>query len=246
MSQTIEVKVPDIGDFKGVDVIEVLVAAGDAIEVDTPLIMLETDKATMEVPAPLAGTVREVRLKAGDKVSQGDLILYLDVAESVSGPEPASAVSPAEAAAPDTGPGEVREVRVPDIGDFKNVPVIEILVAPGDRVEADTSLITLESDKASMDVPAPFPGVVQSLEVKLGDKISQGDLILLLAVAGADATAKRQLPDTLSAVAIGPRAPKAEGAPRTPPVAAPLPSPPPPGGWGGGGGKGNPTTPKRP
>jgi len=216
-----EIHVPDIGDFKGVDVIEVMVAAGDVIEVDTPLIMLETDKATMEVPAPLAGTVREVRLKASDKVSQGDLILYLDVAESVSGPEPASAASVTESVAPDTGPGEVREVRVPDIGDFKNVPVIEILVAPGDRVDADTSLITLESDKASMDVPAPFPGVVQSLEVKVGDKISQGDLILLLAVAGADAAAKRQLPDTLSAVAIGPRAPKAEGAPRTPPVKAP-------------------------
>lgn len=225
MSIIKEIHVPDIGDFKGVDVIEVLVAAGDVIEVDTPLIMLETDKATMEVPAPLAGTVREVRLKAGDKVSQGDLILYLDVAESVSGPEPASAVSPAEVAAPDTGPGEVREVRVPDIGDFKNVPVIEILVAPGDRVDADTSLITLESDKASMDVPAPFPGVVQSLEVKLGDKISQGDLILLLAVAGADATAKRQLPDTLSAVAIGPRAPKPASAPPAPPVKAPPPAP---------------------
>jgi pyruvate/2-oxoglutarate dehydrogenase complex dihydrolipoamide acyltransferase (E2) component len=86
-----EIHVPDIGDFKGVDVIEVLVAAGDAIEVDAPLIILETDKATMEVPAPLAGAVREVRVKAGDKVSQGDLILYLDVAESVSAPEPAAA-----------------------------------------------------------------------------------------------------------------------------------------------------------
>jgi len=199
--------------------------------------MLETDKATMEVPAPLAGTVREVRIKAGDKVSQGDLILYLDVAESVSGPEPASAASVTASAAPDTGPGEVREVRVPDIGDFKGIPVIGILVAPGDRVDADTSLITLESDKASMDVPAPFAGVVQSIEVQLGDKVSQGDLILLLAVSGADTAAKRQLPDTLSAVAIGPRAPKAEGAPRTPPVAAPLPSPPPSGGRGSVGGK---------
>jgi len=218
-----EIHVPDIGDFKGVDVIQVLVAAGDAIDVEAPLIMLETDKATMEVPAPLAGTVREVRIKAGDKVSQGDLILYLDVAESVSGPEPVSVAS--AAAEPAAGPGEVREVRVPDIGDFKGIPVIDILVAPGDRVETDTSLITLESDKASMDVPAPFPGVVQSLEIKVGDKISQGDLILLLAVSGTDTAAKRQLPDTLSAVAIGPRAPKSEGAPRTPPVKAPPPAP---------------------
>jgi pyruvate dehydrogenase E2 component (dihydrolipoamide acetyltransferase) len=220
-----EIHVPDIGDFKSVDIIEVMVAAGDAIEVDTPLIMLETDKATMEVPAPLAGTVREVRVKAGDKVSQGDLILYLDVAESVSAPEPASIASAAESAEPATGPGEVREVRVPDIGDFKDVPVIEILVAPGDRVEVDTSLLTLESDKASMDVPAPFPGVVQSIEVKIGDKVSQGDLILLLTVSGTETAAKRQLPDTLSAVAIGPRTPKPVGAPPPPPVAAPLPSP---------------------
>jgi len=220
-----EIHVPDIGDFKGVDVIEVLVAAGDAIEVDAPLIMLETDKATMEVPAPLAGTVREVRVKSGDKVSQGDLILYLDVAESVSAPEPGPAAGVAESAEPAAGPSEVREVRVPDIGDFKNVPVIEILVTPGDRVETDTSLMTLESDKASMDVPAPFAGVVQSIEVKVGDKVSQGDLILSLTVSGADTAAKRQLPDTLSAVAIGPRAPKPADAPPAPPVKAPPPAP---------------------
>ncbi len=225
MSIIKEIHVPDIGDFKGVDVIEVLVAAGDAIEVDAPLIMLETDKATMEVPAPLAGTVREVRVKSGDKVSQGDLILYLDVAESVSAPEPGPAAGVAESAEPAAGPSEVREVRVPDIGDFKNVPVIEILVTPGDRVETDTSLMTLESDKASMDVPAPFAGVVQSIEVKVGDKVSQGDLILSLTVSGADTAAKRQLPDTLSAVAIGPRAPKPADAPPAPPVKAPPPAP---------------------
>jgi pyruvate/2-oxoglutarate dehydrogenase complex dihydrolipoamide acyltransferase (E2) component len=97
------------------------------------------------------------------------------------------------------------EVRVPDIGNYQGVPVIEILVAPGDRVEADTSLITLESDKASMDVPSPLAGTVQGIEVKIGDKVSQGDLILLLAASGTEA-AKRQLPDTLSAVALGPRA----------------------------------------
>jgi pyruvate dehydrogenase E2 component (dihydrolipoamide acetyltransferase) len=179
----------------------------------------------MEVPAPLTGTVREVRVKAGDKVSQGDLILYLDVAESVSAPEPASIASATESAEPATGPSEVREVRVPDIGDFKDVPVIEILVAPGDRVETDTSLMTLESDKASMDVPAPFAGVVQSIEVKIGDKVSQGDLILLLTVSGTETAAKRQLPDTLSAVAIGPRTPKPVDAPPAPPVKAPPPAP---------------------
>jgi pyruvate dehydrogenase E2 component (dihydrolipoamide acetyltransferase) len=220
-----EIHVPDIGDFKGVDVIEVLVAAGDAIEVDAPLIILETDKATMEVPAPLAGAVREVRVKAGDKVSQGDLILYLDVAESVSAPEPAAATQVSESIEPAAGPSEVCEVRVPDIGDFKDVPIIEILVAPGDRVEADTSLMTLESDKASMEVPAPFAGVVQSIEVKIGDKVSQGDLIVLLTASGTGNAVKRQLPDTLSAVALGPRTPKPVDAPPAPPVKAPLPAP---------------------
>jgi len=106
--------------------------------------------------------------------------------------------------------GEAREVRVPDIGDFKNVPIIEVLVAPGDHVEIDTSLIVLESDKASMEVPSPFAGTIQSVEVKVGDPVSQGDLILVLRESGADAAAKPQLPDTLSVVTLAPRTPKGE------------------------------------
>lgn len=215
MSIIKEIRVPDIGDFKGVDVIEVMVAAGDAVEADTPLIMLETDKATMEVPAPLAGTVREVRLQNGDKVSEGDVILYLDVAEAVSTPQPA-----AEAAATAPAASAVREVRVPDVGDFKNIPVIEVLVAVGDRVDTDTSLVTLESDKATMEVPAPFAGVVQSLEIKVGDRVSEGDLLLALAVDVAAPVEKRQLPDTISAVAIAPRTVKPQDAPPAPPVKA--------------------------
>ncbi|HMR02937.1 MAG TPA: biotin/lipoyl-binding protein, partial [Candidatus Competibacter phosphatis] len=124
MSIIKEIHVPDIGDFKGVDVIDVLVAAGDSVDVETPLIILETDKASMEVPSPLAGVVREVKVKAGGKVSQGDLILYLDVAESVSAPERPAADAGETAAA--SSPGEAREVRVPDIGDFKNIPIIEV------------------------------------------------------------------------------------------------------------------------
>jgi pyruvate dehydrogenase E2 component (dihydrolipoamide acetyltransferase) len=214
-----EIHVPDIGDFKGVDVIDVLVAAGDSVDVETPLIILETDKASMEVPSPLAGVVREVKVKAGGKVSQGDLILYLDVAESVSAPERPAADAGETASA--SSPGEAREVRVPDIGDFKNIPIIEVLVAPGDHVEIDTPLITLESDKASMEVPSPHAGTVQSIEVKVGDQVSQGDLILMLSTSGADTAAKPQLPDTLSAITLGPRAPKPEGAPKPPPVSKP-------------------------
>ncbi|HRX60696.1 MAG TPA: dihydrolipoyllysine-residue acetyltransferase [Candidatus Competibacter sp.] len=214
MSIIKEIHVPDIGDFKNVDVIEVTVAVGDIIDVDTPLIILESDKATMEVPSPLLGVVREIKVKAGDKVSQGDLILYLDIAETVSEPERPSAAG--ETAASSTG--EAREVRVPDIGDFKNVPIIEILVAPGDHVEIDTSLIVLESDKASMEVPSPFAGTIQSIEVKVGDPVSQGDLILVLRESGADAVAKPQLPDTLSVVTLAPRTPKPVDAPPPPPV----------------------------
>ena len=227
MSIIKEIHVPDIGDFKNVDIIEVLVAAGDTIDVETPLIMLETDKASMEVPSPLAGLVREVKVKPGDQVSQGDPILYLEVSESVTAAEPAEP-SIGQAAASTVSAAQVREVRVPDIGDFKDVPVIDILVAPGDRVEIDTPLVTLESDKASMDVPSPLAGTVQGIELKLGDQVSQGDLILLLATAAADSAARPQLPDTLSAVAIGPRAPKPQGAPPAPPVKAmpPLPAPP--------------------
>ena len=219
MSIIKEIHVPDIGDFKGVDVIDVLVAAGDSVDVETPLIILETDKASMEVPSPLAGVVREVKVKAGGKVSQGDLILYLDVAESVSAPERPAADAGEAASA--SSPGEAREVRVPDIGDFKNIPIIEVLVAPGDHVEIDTPLITLESDKASMEVPSPHAGTVQGIEVKVGDQVSQGDLILMLSTSGADTAAKPQLPDTLSAITLGPRAPKPEGAPKPPPVSKP-------------------------
>ena len=219
MSIIKEIHVPDIGDFKGVDVIDVLVAAGDSVDVETPLIILETDKASMEVPSPLAGVVREVKVKAGGKVSQGDLILYLDVAESVSAPERPATDAGETASA--SSPGEAREVRVPDIGDFKNIPIIEVLVAPGDHVEIDTPLITLESDKASMEVPSPHAGTVQSIEVKVGDQVSQGDLILMLSTSGADTAAKPQLPDTLSAITLGPRAPKPEGAPKPPPVSKP-------------------------
>ncbi|TVR58255.1 MAG: dihydrolipoyllysine-residue acetyltransferase [Candidatus Competibacteraceae bacterium] len=221
MSIIKEIHVPDIGDFKNVDVIEVLVAAGDTVEVEAPLIILETDKASMEVPSPLAGVIREVKVKTGDQVSQGDSILYLEVSESVTGaehPEPATG----EMAPPAADEGQTHEVRVPDIGDFKDVPVIEILVAPGDHVEIDTPLITLESDKASMEVPSPLAGTVQAVELKVGDTVSAGDLVLLLTASATDATAKPQLPDTLSAIALGPRAPKAEGAPKPPPMAKPA------------------------
>jgi pyruvate dehydrogenase E2 component (dihydrolipoamide acetyltransferase) len=184
-----EIKVPDIGDFNDVPVIEVLIKAGDTIKVEDPLITIESDKATMEVPSSEAGIVKEVKIKVGDKVSQGALILLL---ESLgAGAEPAVAkvptVSPPPAAV--SAPAGVAEVRVPDIGDFTDVPVIEVLVKPGDTVKAEDALITLESDKATMEVPAPLAGVVQDIKVKVGDNVSEGAVILTLATGDAPAAA---------------------------------------------------------
>jgi pyruvate dehydrogenase E2 component (dihydrolipoamide acetyltransferase) len=197
-----EVFVPDIGDFKEVDVVEVLVKAGDRVEKEQSLISLESDKATMEIPSPDAGVVKELRVKVGDKVSQGSAILVLeavDAASATSAPPAASVPPPPahapaaqptvrdepaaatpSAPAPSAGAGEAVEVRVPDIGDFKDVDVIEVLVKPGDRVEKEQSLVSLESDKATMEIPSPQAGVVKALRVKVGDQVSEGAAILVL------------------------------------------------------------------
>jgi dihydrolipoyl dehydrogenase len=190
---TTEIRVPDIGDFESVPIIEVHVAAGAAINVDDPLITLESDKATMEVPAPQAGTVREVKVKTGDRVSQGDLIVVLE-GESAAAIPPKERIK--EDAAPAPGGGQASygspsglydtiEVKVPDIGDFERVPIIEVHVGPGDAIKTDDPLITLESDKASMEVPSPTTGIVAEVKVKTGDRVSQGDLILKLQTAEA-------------------------------------------------------------
>ncbi|MCZ4339177.1 pyruvate dehydrogenase complex dihydrolipoyllysine-residue acetyltransferase [Shewanella colwelliana] len=175
-SQIIEVAVPDIGDAADVDVIEVLVAVGDSIDVDTGLITLETDKATMEVPAPAAGVITEMKVSVGDKVSQGSLVLVLQVSGGeAAAPAPVAETVPV--AAPVATTVEVKEIAVPDIGDAADVDVIEVLVAVGDMIEADQGLITLETDKATMEVPAPFAGKLVSLTIKVGDKVSQGSVI---------------------------------------------------------------------
>ncbi|HEM8498425.1 TPA: dihydrolipoamide acetyltransferase, partial [Burkholderia multivorans] len=182
MSQAIEVKVPDIGDYKDVPVIEVLVKAGDTVEPEQSLVTLESDKATMDVPSPAAGTVKEVKVKVGDAVSEGTLIILLEggAAAQPNGAAapaaaPASAAAAPAAAAPAAAPaasGGTLEVKVPDIGDYKDVPVIEIGVKVGDTVEKEQSLVTLESDKATMDVPSPAAGVVKDIKVKVGDTVS--------------------------------------------------------------------------
>jgi pyruvate dehydrogenase E2 component (dihydrolipoamide acetyltransferase) len=182
MSGLIDIKVPDIGDFKDVPVIEVFVKAGDKVKAEDPLVSLESDKATMEVPSPRDGVVKSVVVRVGDKVSEGTVVVQFERA----GAEQAEA-RPVVSAPPSpvSAPAGVAEVRVPDIGDFKDVPVIEIFVQPGDSVKAEDPLISLESDKATMEVPAPLSGTVREIKVKIGDKVSEGSIILSLATKTA-------------------------------------------------------------
>jgi pyruvate dehydrogenase E2 component (dihydrolipoamide acetyltransferase) len=191
-----EVLLPDIGDFHDVEIIEILVKPGDRVEAEDPLITLESDKASMEIPSPQAGVVDEVMVALGDRINQGDLLLTLQAVDEEADAETMQeqpAVQPAEMledapadipadalptvpAAP-AGEPQLRDVVLPDIGDFQDVEIIELLVTVGDPVAAEQSLLTLESDKATMEIPAPFGGVLRSVAVKVGDKVNRGDLI---------------------------------------------------------------------
>lgn len=196
----IEVKVPDIGDFEQVDVIELLVKPGDAVEVEQSLITVESDKASMEIPSSHAGIVKEIKVQLGDKVGEGAIVLMLEAdagqgeapqatpAPQTAAPAPAPAAetaaaapaaAPASATAPAAAGGTV-EVRVPDIGDFDEVAVIEVMIKPGDSVKVEQSLITVESDKASMEIPSSHAGVVKEVRVNLGDKVHEGSVVAVL------------------------------------------------------------------
>ena len=198
MSRIEQIKVPNIGDFQDVDVIEVLVSPGDAINIDDPLITLESDKASMDVPAPMSGTVKALTVSVGDKVSEGTVILTLEIADAAQvadrKPQPKVHEAASTAAAPADagggyGGGGIKDVRVPDIGDFTDVDIIEVLVSAGDHVSVDDPLITLESDKASMEVPCPHAGVVRDVKVRVGEQVSQGDVILTMELSSGTAAA---------------------------------------------------------
>ena len=179
-SAVIEVNVPDIGSDE-VNVTEIMVKVGDSVEIDQSIINVEGDKASMEVPAPIAGVVKEILINVGDKVSTGKLIMKFETASAA----PVAAAAPAQTAAPvAASTSAIKDVNVPDIGGDE-VNVAEIMVAVGDTVSEDQSLITVEGDKASMEVPAPFGGVVKEILVKSGDKVSTGSLIMRFEVAGA-------------------------------------------------------------
>ncbi|EGI3934711.1 pyruvate dehydrogenase complex dihydrolipoyllysine-residue acetyltransferase [Escherichia coli] len=205
-----DVNVPDIGSDE-VEVTEILVKVGDKVEAEQSLITVEGDKASMEVPAPFAGTVKEIKVNVGDKVSTGSLIMVFEVAGEAGAAAPAAKqeAAPAAASAPAAG---VKEVNVPDIGGDE-VEVTEVMVKVGDKVAAEQSLITVEGDKASMEVPAPFAGVVKELKVNVGDKVKTGSLIMIFEVEGA---APAAAPAKQEAAAPAPAA-KAEA-----PAAAPA------------------------
>ncbi|MFC4893153.1 pyruvate dehydrogenase complex dihydrolipoyllysine-residue acetyltransferase [Pseudofrancisella aestuarii] len=198
-SKIVEVEVPDIGDYDSVDVIEVSVKAGDTVEKEDSLITLETDKASMEVPSPVSGKVVEVIAKVGDKVSQGSIILKIESGDSASS-APAKQESASDSSSK-AASSEVVDVEVPDIGDYDSVDVIEVSVKAGDKVEKEDSLITLETDKASMEVPSPASGEVVEVIAKVGDKVSQGSLILKIKTVGSVSSTATQSQESKSAPA---------------------------------------------
>jgi pyruvate dehydrogenase E2 component (dihydrolipoamide acetyltransferase) len=200
----VEVQVPDIGDFDEVTVIELMVKVGDTVKAEQSLITVESDKASMEIPSSTAGVVKEMRVALGDKVKQGSIVLVVEAAgaaapaaapaAAVAAPAPAPASAPVAAAPAASGPVQVF---VPDIGDFKDVAVIEVMVKPGDTIKVEQSLITVESDKASMEIPSSAAGVLKELKVKVGDTVNIGDLLAVLegtAVAAAPAAAVAAAP----------------------------------------------------
>jgi pyruvate dehydrogenase E2 component (dihydrolipoamide acetyltransferase) len=187
MADAMDVRVPDIGDFKDVPVIEVLVKPGDTIRKNDSIVTLESDKASMEVPSPADGTVQDVKVKIGDKVSEGSVLLALRKAQDDKAVQDGTVSHPEVSKDAERSRGEQQlvELKVPDIGDFKDVPVIEVLVKPGDTIAKDASLVVLESEKASMEVPASAGGTVADVRVKPGDKVSQGSVIATVRSAAA-------------------------------------------------------------
>ena len=220
----VEVKVPDIGDFESVEVIELLVKVGDTVKAEQSLITVESDKASMEIPSSHAGVVKELKIKLGDKVKEGSLLMVVDAAgdaAAAAAPAPVAtapaAVAPAAPApvvaapaAPVASAGPV-DVLVPDIGDFDEVTVIEVMVKAGDTIKVEQSLITVESDKASMEIPSSHAGVVKDVKVKVGDKVAKGSLVAVVegtsGAAAAPAAAAASASTAAAASAPAPAAP---------------------------------------
>ena len=236
----VEVQVPDIGDFDEVTVIELMVKVGDTVKAEQSLITVESDKASMEIPSSTAGVVKEMRVALGDKLKQGSIVLVVEATGAAAAPAVApaapaiapaaavAAVAAAPAATPAAASGPV-QVHVPDIGDFKDVAVIEVMVKPGDTIKVEQSLITVESDKASMEIPSSHAGVLKELKVKVGDTVNIGDLLAILegtvAAAAPVAVAVAAAPAASAAVASAPAAAPTPVAAAVAAVAAPAHAP---------------------
>ncbi|MBU3577358.1 dihydrolipoyllysine-residue acetyltransferase [Polynucleobacter sp. UK-Kesae-W10] len=218
MSQIIEIKVPDIGDYKDVPVIEVLVKPGDQVEKEQSIVVLESDKATMDVPSSHSGVVKEVKVKVGDNLSEGSVVITLEEGAATAA-APVASTPTASVPAPAATGGAAIEVKVPDIGDYKDVPVIEVLVKAGDKVEKEQSIVVLESDKATMDVPSSHSGVVKEVKVKVGDNLSEGSVVVILE-AGAASSASASAPAVSAPAAPAAKAvePPIPRAPAPPPI----------------------------
>ncbi len=191
-----EVRVPDIGEYSNVSIIEIMVKPGQTIAKEASLLTLETDKATMEIPAPFAGVVKEVLVKLGDKVSKGSLILKIESEAASAAPKKEVPKNETAKTAP-VDAGNVKEIIVPDIGEYSNVTIIEVMMKPGQSIAKEASLITLETDKATMEIPAPFAGSIDQVLVKVGDKVSKGSKIATVQTAGSNpssAAAQHLLP----------------------------------------------------
>ena len=225
----VEVKVPDIGDFAEVEIIELMVKPGDTVKAEQSLITVESDKASMEIPSSHAGVVKELKVKVGDKVKEGSLVLVLEVAGEAAAAAPVvapaaapAAAAPAPASAPAAAPAAASagpiNVVVPDIGDFDEVTVIEVMVAAGDSIKVEQSLITVETDKASMEIPSSHAGVVKEIKVKVGDKVAKGSLVAVVQAAGGAAPAAAPATAPASAAASAPAA----AVPTSPDKAAPT------------------------
>ena len=187
MSTIKQIQIPDIGGATDVDVIEIYVKPGDKVNKEDSLITLEGEKATIDIPAPFAGTIEEIKIKVGDKVSEGALILTMQVADETASADKTSPAQAEKTSPQKTTESEIKDVNVPDIGGATDVDVIEIHVKPGDKVNKEDPLITLEGEKATMEIPSPFAGTIQQLKIKVGDKLSQGNLILTMQASAAAA-----------------------------------------------------------
>ena len=225
----VNIQVPDIGDFAEVGVIELLVKVGDTVKVEQSLITVESDKASMEIPSSHAGVIKELKVALGAKVKEGSVIAVLETADAgAAEAKPAAAPAAAAPAAPKTQapaapPPAARgpiEVHVPDVGDFKDVAVIELLVKVGDTIAVEQSLFTVESDKASMEIPSSAAGVLKELKVQLGDKVNTGDLVAIIEGASGAVPAAAATAPAAAASAPAPALAGAAPAAATAPTAA--------------------------